>query len=91
MKFVLKPHWQEMELSRNFSSLMSFFKASLIWASMFVWRRPWLERRPGERRPREDGLPRLGERSAMKREEWEEPSNGCGEWERRGSGLRTGL
>ena len=50
---------------------------------MFVWWRPWLERRPGERRPREEALPRLGDRGAMKREEWEEPRNGCGEGEAR--------
>ena len=87
VKFVLNPHWQahlaparfEMEVSRNLFALRSFFKASLICASMFVWRRPWLERRPGERRPREDGLPRLGERGAMERENGEEPRNGCGE------------
>ena len=98
-KFVLKPDGHghlaparfEIELSRKAFSSKSFFTASLIWASMFVWRRPLLERRPAERRPREEGRPRLGERGAMARKKGEEPRNGCGEWGRRGSGLRTGL
>ena len=87
-KFVLKPQGHghlaparfEIDLSTKDFSFKSFFTASLIWASMFVWRRPLLERRPGERRPRDAGRPRLGERGAMAREKGEEPRNGCGEW-----------